>query len=135
MQKATRSAEVFTLVPKDDQSKPPAEQVTFHVRPLTQAERMHMYDEMVVTELKPDGARIRHDRSWQQARELVRDHVVQIDGTNGLGKWPVSEAEREAFLEQLDDFVVFEVGNEIRERAATRPTPGNPSPPATSEPT
>lgn len=125
MQKATRKAEVFTLVPEEDKGKPPEQQVTFHVRPLTQSERMHMYDEMSVTEIKGDGTRVRHDRSWQQARELVRDHVIDIAGTNGMGPWPVSETDRETFLEQLDDFVVFEIGNEIRERAAMRPAAGN----------
>lgn len=127
MQKATKSAEVFKLVPKEDQSKPPSEQATFHVRPLTQAERMHMYDEMHVVEHKPDGRVVRHSRNWQQARELVRDHVIQIDNTNGLGPWKAdaSDDEKEAYLEQIDDFVVYEIGDEIRDRAHMRPAAGN----------
>lgn len=123
--KASQIAELIAYVPKDDRALPPEEQSTFKLRPLTQAERLRAFDEMTTTEVRRSGddvVRWLHDHSWSQARELVLEHLVDVQNfpAGAPVPWPGagSQAQKEEYLAMIDVYLLYELGEELRTRAS-----------------
>lgn len=109
----------YVLVSEREKSKP--EQSRFLCQPLTQAERMRVWDDHNWVIVNGDGTSSVNSRGLQQAHELVIDKLrdVQNFPLDGPKPWPAngSKAEKEAYLEMLEDMDVFEIGNAIREKS------------------
>jgi hypothetical protein len=116
-----RSAEAFTVVLLADQSLPVDQQSRFRFRPLTQAEKLAVLDGLNWTRITREGETELMPRSFQQARELVIDHLEGAENfpTDGPMPWPAtaSREEKAKYLEMLSEFDLLELGNELRHRA------------------
>lgn len=116
-----RPAESFAYVLKADRALPIEQQSRFVCRPMTQAERQALRDDVNRRVECPDGSRMVVSRTRQVAREVVLEHVVAIENfpAGEPLDWPVgkSREERAKYLEMLDDDAVFELGNHIFERS------------------
>jgi hypothetical protein len=127
---AKRSAESWTYVLEADQRLPVEEQTRFTLKPMTGAERAQFVDDLVRTSVAPDGSQTVMRRTQQNARELCLTHIERIEnfpaGSNGSAMaWPKSREEREAYLEQLSDDDVMELGNEVYVRSTAGPDAKN----------
>jgi hypothetical protein len=109
-----RSAESFRYVPEADRALPVEEQSTFILNPLTGPERARLMDEATVTHVLSDGTKEIVDRTYRQARENVRAHLVSIENfPPGAPKaWPAKAREQDEYLELLDDGLLLEIHNE-----------------------
>lgn len=135
--KASRQAEAFTYIPKADRELPVEQQSRFVLRPLSLAERLRAIDELRVVEHRDvDGvvSEIVHTRGFQQSGELVRTHLLDAHNfpAGAPERWPAdgTRAQQDAYLEQLDEFLILELGNALRERSAMSDAAGNSSAPA-----
>ena len=129
MKAKTPATREFTLVPECDRELPAAEQSRFTFRPMTYGERLKSFDEMQVVEVRADGSRVLHDRSYQQAREIALACLVSSE--NFPAGAPVAYpakgtlAEREAWLTQIDDVALYKLASQVRERSAVDTLAGN----------
>ncbi len=116
-----RSAESFSYVLLSDRGKPEAEQSRFRFRPLTQAENLEVLDRMNNWVTVKNGTQELMPRSFQQARELVLEHLEAAENfpTDGPQPWPAraSLEEKSRYLEMLDEMDLLELGNELRHHA------------------
>jgi hypothetical protein len=113
-------AEGWRFVPVADQALDSEDRTTFRLRPLSQAERLRATDDLSRTVIEPDGTQVITTRQRQVARALCLSHIDDVENfPAGAPKpWPMDRAERMAYLEQLDDELVKEIGNEIYNRSA-----------------
>lgn len=143
MKKIIRQYGSWEYVPLDDRALPKEEQTTVVLKPLTQIERMQVWDSSSWVEQDEAGNRVLRKRSFELARELCLSHIAEVrnfppreelfaepvegegDARRSLGygpdrgqPWPTDDAGRVAYLEQFDDFVLLEIGNEIREHSS-----------------
>jgi hypothetical protein len=129
MKANTPATREFTLVPECDAELPANEQSRFTFRPMTYAERLRSVDEMQIIELRPDNTRVLHDRSFQQAREILLACLVASE--NFPAGAPVAypakgtPAERDEWLAQLDPLDLYKLANAARERSAMDKLAGN----------
>lgn len=115
--KANRSAEQFKYVLPADRVLPPGEQSVFTFRPLTQGERMRAMDTVEVVHVEGSGERQIRFRTFEQARETVLACLVAVENFP-VGEpvpFPVtgSREERSNYLEMLDDFDVYRLGEHV----------------------
>jgi len=120
--KALRTVEEFTYTPEADRPLPAIEQSVFRFRPLTQAERLHAIDSAETITADASGARSIQPRGFTQARELVL--LALISAENFPAGEPVpypadkDTRKKSAYLEMLDDVLLFELGNYLFARSA-----------------
>jgi hypothetical protein len=115
-----RQVEAWWYVLRSERDKPKDEQSRFRCNPLTQAERMRVWDDHNwVTVNGQTGDRSITSRGLQQAHALCVTQIIEVENfpLEGPKPWPGSKAARETYLEMLDDMDVFEIGNAIREKA------------------
>jgi hypothetical protein len=111
-------------VPHEDRDRPAAEQTIFVLSPLSQAERMAVWDDGSWIRVESDGSKVIAQRGYQQALEMVRTHVVDVqnlqDADGNVLPFPKdgTPAERAKFLECLDDVDVLIIGQYIRDRSS-----------------
>ena len=119
-QRAKRPAEAWWYVLEADRELPQEEQSRFLLRPLTQAERMRVWDDYSVKTRGEDGTIQIADRAFQQAYRLCLTNIAEIENfpAGEPQAWPSKEVARRAYLNTMDDLDVHEVGNEIRERSS-----------------
>jgi hypothetical protein len=119
-----RLTESLTYVLKGDRALPVEQQTRFVLEPLKGPERMRVWDQINAVNKSDDRAEV-ISRSFQQARELVLQHLISVENFP-VGKpkpWPKSPAACEEYLERLDDLDIYEIGNELRERSSIGKTP------------
>jgi hypothetical protein len=115
-----RQVEAWWYVLLSEREKPQAEQSRFLLKPLSQAERMGVWDDNSWVTIDKEGKRTITPRGFQQAYDLCLSQITQVENfpLDGPQSWPGSPAAREVYLEQLDDMDVFEIGNAVREKSA-----------------
>lgn len=121
--KAVRhAAQSWNYVLRDDRVLPLEQQSRFVLKPLSQAERAAARDAMNRTVETPTGV-LSENRTWQVTHGLALTHIVSIENfpAGDPKPWPTRLSEREAYLEQLDDDAVLELGNEIWVRSTLSP--------------
>lgn len=122
MPKATkRQVEAWWYVLMSEREKPKEEQSRFLCKPLTQAERMRVWDDHNWVTVDREGQSAVNSRGLQQAHALCVSQIIEVQNfpLEAPRPWPAqgSKAEKEAYLEQLDDMDVFEIGNAVREKS------------------
>jgi hypothetical protein len=129
MKANTPATREFTLVPECDATLDPTEQSRFTFRPMTYGERLKSWDETRITEVRADGSTFLHDRSYQQAREIMLACLVSSENfpAGAPQAYPAkgTAAEREAWLTQIDDVQLLKLANEVRARSEIDPLAGN----------
>lgn len=122
MKAIKRPSGSWRFVPPADQRLKTEEQTVFVLNPLTQGERMVVWDELRWSEVLPDGTRNIRSRANQQAYELCLAQIGAIENfPAGAPKaWPKngSDEEKRAYLDQIDDVTILLVGSEIREHSS-----------------
>lgn len=118
-----RVAGSWTYVPLADRALPPEKQTVFTLSPLDGAERERAADESIQRVLDRDGNIRVVSRMRSVAREIVLTHVTSIERfpASAPKAWPADMEARKKYLEDMDDDLVFEVGNHIWERSALGP--------------
>jgi hypothetical protein len=123
--------ESWRYVPIADRGLPPEEQTTFVLTPLIQGERLKVWDNGSWVHQGPTGDSVMMPRSYQQAYELCLQHIADVENfpakvKNGAGiyegtakPFPVAgtQVEKLRYLDEFDDLVILEIGNEIRDRS------------------
>lgn len=119
-QRAKRPAEAWWYTLKKDEGLPKEEQSRFLLRPLTQAERMRVWDDYTVVSKDANGERVVADRSFQQAYGLALTNIADVENfpAGEAAPWPSKKPARMEYLNTMDDMDVWELGNEIREHSA-----------------
>ncbi|MDP9202290.1 MAG: hypothetical protein M3P26_10235 [Gemmatimonadota bacterium] len=114
-----RQVEAWWYVLMSEREKPKEEQSRFLLKPLTQAERMGVWDDNSWVTVDKEGKRTITPRGFQQAYDLCLTQITQAENfpLNGPQSWPTSRSAREVYLEMLDDMDVFEIGNAVREKS------------------
>jgi hypothetical protein len=110
-----RPAESWVYVLKADRDLPMEEQSRFTLRPMTHNERAAAHDDLVRTRVSPDGDKTVQARTRQQALVIALRHIVSIENfpSENPQPWPATTEARAAYVEQLDDEYVLELGNEV----------------------
>jgi hypothetical protein len=98
-----RPTGTWRFIPPEDRKKKPKDQTVFVLSPLTQNERMEVWDTLKVVEQDAQGNRTIRSRSYQQAAGKPKP-------------WPKngSEEEKAQYLDALDDLSILVIGMEIR---------------------
>lgn len=116
-----RSAESFTYILAADRALPLDQQSRFRFRPLTQAEKLAVLDDLNWVQINADGSRELRPRSMSQARQLVLSNLEAAENfpTDGPVAWPAegTREQKERYLDMLDEMDVYELGNEVRHHA------------------
>jgi hypothetical protein len=93
----------------------------FVLSPLSQGERMAVWDNLKWIEQDTAGNRTISSRSYQQALELCIAHIEDVENfPAGKPKpWPKNGAGREGRVPgQLDDVSILVIGSEIRNHSS-----------------
>jgi hypothetical protein len=113
--------EAWWQVLESEKGKPEQEQSRFLLGPLTQAERMRVWDDSSWLTVDKDGNKAISARGFQQAHALLLSKLLEVRNfpLDGPKPWPTtgSRGEKESYLELLNDMDVFELGNAVRERS------------------
>ena len=130
-QRIQRLAESWRYIPLSDRDLAVEEQTTFRLRPMSQAERVTAFDDASRTVVQTDGSQAIIGRERQVALRLCLNHIESIENfpAGAAERWPDGREARERYLEQLDDEIVREVGNEIFARSTAGVAEKNSSPP------
>lgn len=120
---ARRPIEAWWYVLPSDRELPAEKQSRFLLKPLTQAERMEVWDESDWVSVNPEtGERTIRPRGFRQARELVLRNLVDVQNFPVSSPKPFpkdgTRAERETYINDFDDIDLFLIGNEIREHSS-----------------
>jgi hypothetical protein len=112
-----RQVESWWFVLESEKTLPPDKQSRFLLKPLTQAERLRVWDDYKWVSVDPQGGRSITPRAMQQAEQLVLSNLLETQNfpLDNPITWPASgglEAKRK-YLEMLDDMDVVEIGNAI----------------------
>lgn len=128
MKPVKRSFGTWKFIPPSDRNLPAAEQTTFVLKPLTQLQRMEVWDNL--RWVNADGTQV--PRAFVQARELCLSNIESIQNfpVGDPRPWPESMKDRAEYLDQLDDMDVLIIGNEIRDHSGLDEEIKNSSPPA-----
>jgi hypothetical protein len=113
-----RPTGTWRFIPPQDRKLKKEKQTTFVLSPLTQAERMSVWDNLKWVEQDEAGNRTIKSRSYQQALELCIGHIEDVENFPA-GKpqaWPKNgDIEGKLkYLDQLDDVSILVIGSEIR---------------------
>lgn len=127
MKPIKRSLGSWRFIPPSDTKLPAAEQTVFILKPLSQLQRMEVWDNL--RWVNPDGTAM--SRAFVQARELCLTNIESIQNfpPGDPKPWPDSTRDRSEYLEQLDDMDVLIIGNEIRDHSGLDEEIKNSSPP------
>jgi hypothetical protein len=113
-----RPTGTWRFIPPEDRKLKKEKQTTFVLSPLTQLERMEVWDTLKVVEQDAQGNRTIRSRSYQQALELCVAHIEDVENfPAGKPKpWPKngSEEEKAEYLDAFGDLSVLVIGMEIR---------------------
>jgi hypothetical protein len=122
-----RQVEAWWYVLQSERDKPQAEQSRFLLKPLTQAERMRVWDDSSWVAIDKNGSKSITARGFQQAHELCMTNIEEVQNfpLDGPKLWPKSKPERLDYLALLDDMDVFEIGNAVREKSTLEPEAKN----------
>jgi len=127
--KASRTVEQFDYTPKADRDLAAPEQSRFRFRPLTQAERLNALDTSEKIVVDGGGERSVQPRGFAQARELVLLTLVSAENFPAGEPLPYPAdkgvKEKSEYLEMIDDFLIFELGNYVFSRSALGETEKN----------
>lgn len=120
---ARRPVEAWWYVLPSDQKLPVEQQSRFLLKPLTQAERMEVWDESDWVMIDgTTGDRTVRPRGFRQARELVLRNLVDVQNFPASKPEPfpkdASQAERVTYIDKLDDIDLFLIGDEIRKHSS-----------------
>jgi hypothetical protein len=117
MKPVHRQLGTWTFVPPSDRKLPAAEQTTFVLKPLTQLQRMEVWDNL--RWINPDGTAA--GRAFQQARELCLSNIEDVQNfpPGDPKPWPKdgSTQAKAEYLEQFDDMDVLLIGSAIRDHS------------------
>lgn len=120
-----RQVEAWWYVLLSERKRPIDQQSRFKMRPLTQSERMSVWDDSSWVHVDKEGNRTISTRAFQQARSLVLSNLIETEKfpLDGPKRWPVDGSldEKSTYLDLLDDMDVFEIGNEVREKSTLEP--------------
>jgi hypothetical protein len=118
-----------------DRALPPEEQTVFILTPLVQGERIKVWDDASWVRQQPGGEQIIMPRTYEQAYRICVDHIADIENfpskvksiESGVYSHPPgapkqypaagSVDEKLRYLDQFDDLLILEVGNEIRDKS------------------
>lgn len=135
MQPVQKRRESWRYVPRADRQLPPEEQTTFTLTPLIQGERLRVWDDASWIRQERNGEQILQPRSYQAALELCVEHIADVEnfpakvkdptsGTYGYAPnapkpFPVAGTREQKllYLDEFDDLIILEVGNEIRDKS------------------
>jgi hypothetical protein len=117
-----RPTGTWRFIPPEDRKKKAKEQTVFVLSPLSQGERMAVWDNLKWIEQDTAGNRTIRSRSYQQALELCIAHIEDVENFPA-GKplpWPKtgSMEEKAEYLDQLDDVSILVIGSEIRNHSS-----------------
>lgn len=117
-----RPTGTWRFIPPEDRKLKKEKQSTFVLSPLSQGERMSVWDNLKWVEQDAAGNRTIKSRSYQQALELCLSHVEDIENfPAGKPKlWPKNGdvEEKLQYLDQLDDVSILVIGSEIRNHSS-----------------
>lgn len=115
-----RPAESWVYVLMRDLTLDLGQQSRFTLRPMTHAERAAVRDDIARTQEAADGSTITLMRTRQQGYSIALSHIVSIENfpSDAPKPWPTDANDRAAYLEQLADDDVLELGNEVWARSA-----------------
>jgi hypothetical protein len=113
--KRKRTVESWSYVLLRDRELKPEEQTTFILRPLTQLERAEVRDNMARIQVVPGGGTATITRTHRSSLDLALSHIDAIRNfpAGSPQDWPTDREARLAYLDQLEDEDVKEIGNEI----------------------
>lgn len=116
-----RQVEAWWQVLKSEQDKPEQEQSKFLLSPLTQAERMRVWDDSSWLTVDKEGNKAISARGFQQAHALLLGKLLEARNfpLDSPRPWPATgtKGEKETYLEMLSDMDVLELGDAIRNRS------------------
>lgn len=126
-----RLAESWLYVPVQDQALPPEQQSTFRLRPMAQAERVAARDDVARTLIQEDGTQLVVGRERQVALSICLHHIVGATNypADAPEPWPEDRSAQRRYLEEMDDELVRELGNEVFTRSTIGEPEKNFSPP------
>lgn len=112
----------WTYIPESDRALPPNEQTVFHCKPLTSGERERLADESIQRVIEGGSIRV-VSRMRSLAREIFLTNVTAIDRfpSDAPKAWPEKPDQRADYIEDMEDDLVFEVGNQIYDRSSFGP--------------
>jgi hypothetical protein len=120
-----RQVESWWYVLLSEREKPAQEQSKFLLKPLTQAERMRVWDDHNWVTVDKDRNSAVISRGLQQALSLCISQLAEVQNfpLDGPKPWPLggSRMEKEKYLEMLDDMDILEIGNAIRDKSTLEP--------------
>lgn len=121
-----RQVEAWWYVLLSERDKPKEQQSRFLLKPLTQSQRMRVWDDYNWVQVDKDGGRSINSRAFQQAESLMVEQLLETENfpLDGPKPWPNNGSSPEIkrqYLEMLDDMDVFEIGNAIREKSTLEP--------------
>lgn len=114
-----------------DRALDPSEQTVFHLNPLTQAERLQVRDDIARNRVLANGTTETQRRKGQVELALCLTNIASIENfpVGAPTPWPADHDARRAYLEQLDDEYIEEIGAEIYGRSAIGELEKNSLPP------
>lgn len=117
----------WTYVLEGDRKLPQDQQARFVLRPLTQLERCRVHDSLVFTHFDADGTRQIRRRQREIEFSLAVSHIDSVENfpIGAPRPWPTDQALRPAYLAQLSDDDVTELGGEIWTKSLLDVGPGS----------
>jgi hypothetical protein len=133
MQAVKRATETFRYVPKGDRSKPPEEQTTITLRPMTLVEEAAYTDAQEAHLINPTtNERYARRRDFTAAIEVCLAHIEAVEnfpaGANGSARpWPKdgSLADKREYLNEFDVIMCWEIAQEVAARTVLPADAGN----------
>lgn len=109
----------WRFIPPEDRKLKKEKQTVFVLSPLTQNERMEVWDGLKWVEEDTAGNRAIRSRAYQQALELCIAHIEDVENfpADKPKPWPKNGspvADKALYLDLLDDVSILILGNEIR---------------------
>jgi hypothetical protein len=114
-------AETWRYILDDDKKLDADQQSAWILRPLTQLERADARDNLKRVHTQTDGSRTAVARDHRLSIDLCLTNIVAVENfpAGAATKWPDDRDARIAYLADLDDAYVQELGNEIWTHSTT----------------
>lgn len=143
MQPVNKKRESWRYVPIQDRALPKEEQTVFILTPLVQGERVKVWDGASWVQQGPRGEQVIMPRTYEQAYQLCVEHIADIEnfpaqvkqGESGMYGYPPgapkqypaagTPVEKLRYLDEFDDLLILEIGNEIRDKSTLDTTAKN----------
>lgn len=121
MKAARRPTGTWRYMLHSDRELKPEDQSVFVLKPLTQFERMEVWDDLNWLETDSTGAQVVRPRANRQAYQLCLSNIASIENfpAGSPQKWPENgDVEgKKKYLELLDDLSILLIGTEIRQKS------------------